>query len=95
MRFYAGAPLVRREGLALGTLCVMDRKQRDRAAFQIEALGALSRQVSHLIELRRVSRALDMQLREREWYEQQLRGLLADGWRRRTRTWQSRPAPIR
>lgn len=73
IRFYAGAPLVSREGFALGTLCVIDRQPRRLEEFQLNALGALSRQVTHLLELRRISRQLSLQLRERDWYEQQLR----------------------
>ena len=73
IRFYAGAPLLTRDGFALGALCVVDDQPRDLAPFQCEALEALSRQVTHLLELRRVSRDLSHQLRERAWYEQQMR----------------------
>lgn len=73
IRFYAGAPLLTRDGFALGALCVVDDQPRDLAPFQREALEALSRQVTQLLELRRVSRELGHQLRERAWYEQQMR----------------------
>lgn len=53
IRFYAGAPLIAREGHALGTLCVVDRRPRELSAAQIEALGALQRQVEAQLELRR------------------------------------------
>ena len=72
IRFYAGAPLVSSDGFALGTLCVVDNQPRQLEPFQRDALKALSRQLCHLIELRRVSRELSLQLRERDWYEQQL-----------------------
>lgn len=72
IRFYAGAPLLGTEGLPLGTLCVMDRQPRDLQRHQIEALNALSRQVSRLLELRRASKALKLQLQDRAWYEDQL-----------------------
>jgi diguanylate cyclase (GGDEF)-like protein len=72
IRFYAGAPLRSAEGLAMGALCVIDREPRTLAPHQLSALDALSRQVSALLELRRVSRELKLQLQEREWYEQQL-----------------------
>lgn len=72
IRFYAGAPLRDVDGLAIGTLCVMDRQPRQLQPLQLEALDALSRQVSARLELRRVSRELKLQLEERLWYEQQL-----------------------
>jgi GAF domain-containing protein len=55
VRFYAGIPLINPEGLALGTLCVVDHQPRLLSAAQQEALRALSRQVMALLELRRVS----------------------------------------
>jgi diguanylate cyclase (GGDEF)-like protein len=72
IRFYAGAPLLGIEGLPLGTLCVMDRQPRRLEPYQREALEALSRQVSALLELRRVTRDLRLQLQDRDWYEQRL-----------------------
>jgi len=58
IRFYAGIPLVNPEGLALGTLCVVDRQPRRLSAEQQQALQALSRQVMALLELRRVAARL-------------------------------------
>jgi GAF domain-containing protein len=55
IRFYAGIPLINPEGLALGTLCVVDHQPRRLSATQQKALQALSRQVMVLLELRRVS----------------------------------------
>ncbi|HKW30941.1 MAG TPA: GAF domain-containing protein [Verrucomicrobiae bacterium] len=55
IRFYAGFPLVNQEGLALGTLCAMDRKPRELSARQEKAMQALVRQVMALLEFRRVS----------------------------------------
>ncbi len=72
IRFYAGAPLLGAEGLPMGTLCVMDHRPRKLEPHQIEALNALSRQVSQLLEIRLTSRALNLQLQDRAWYEDQL-----------------------
>lgn len=72
IRFYAGAPLLDPQGLPLGSFCVMDHAPRRLEPEQQEALEALSRQASRLIELHRLGRELDHHLRERDWYEQQL-----------------------
>jgi GAF domain-containing protein len=54
IQFYAGFPLINAEGLALGTLCVVDRQPRQLSAGQLKTMQALSRQVMTLLELRRV-----------------------------------------
>lgn len=72
IRFYAGAPLLSADGMPMGTLCVMDNQPRELQRYQLDALDALSRQVSSLLELRKASHGLALQLRDREWYEQQL-----------------------
>lgn len=55
LRFYAGAPLIDRDGHALGTLCVLDHVPRQLAPAQQSALEALSRLVLAQIELRRTA----------------------------------------
>ena len=58
IRFYAGAPLRTSEGVALGTLCVIDYAPRELTAKQQAALEALARQVMKELELRRSVREL-------------------------------------
>jgi len=54
IRFYAGTPLVTKEGWALGTLCVIDRKPRMLSDCQLQSLLSLRRHVVNALELRRV-----------------------------------------
>lgn len=55
IRFYVGVPLKSAGGAALGTLCVIDRRPRELTADQMSALAVLARQVTRLMELRRIS----------------------------------------
>lgn len=50
LRFYAGAPILSARGLALGTVCVLDRIPRHMRSTQIESLRLLARQTAHLID---------------------------------------------
>lgn len=51
--FYAGMPLVTKEGFPLGAICVIDEKSRTLNKHQIKALKTLSKQVIRLFELHR------------------------------------------
>ena len=72
IRFYVDAPLIDREGLALRTLCVIDRKPRALPPAKHKALQALARQVISQLELRRASADLAAVLSD----VKTLRGLL-------------------
>ncbi|HLO50738.1 MAG TPA: PAS domain S-box protein, partial [Kamptonema sp.] len=53
LKFYIGLPIIAPEGLTLGILSVMDFTPRDLTENFIDALQALTRQVSGLVDLRR------------------------------------------
>ena len=78
IRFYAGAPLATCEGLALGTLCVIDRVPREMSARHQEALHVLSHYVMTQLDLRRRSRELARAHFEREQAQESLRREQAD-----------------
>lgn len=59
IRFYAGAPIVLQNGIALGTVCVIDRKPRVLSGSQLEALQLLRQIAANLIELRRARLHVD------------------------------------
>ena len=58
IRFYAGAPLVSRNGQALGTVCVIDRTPRDITPEQLEQLQFMAQQVIELMEARAEAKLL-------------------------------------
>jgi len=53
IRFYAGVPLLTKEGYAVGTLCVMDRLPRELPAAHKDALLTLARLLETQLEVRR------------------------------------------
>ena len=57
IRFYAGAPLVTRDGFALGALCAIDNEPRTLSEQDAEALRSLARHVVNSLEIRRLQRA--------------------------------------
>jgi GAF domain-containing protein len=55
LRFYAGMPLLSPEGLALGALCVIDRKPRELTPEQAHELKDLAKGAVLLLEIRRAA----------------------------------------
>ena len=51
-RFYAGVPLITKNGNAIGTLCVLDKDKKKLRDSQISVLKALAKHVMELIELK-------------------------------------------
>ncbi|MCO5936384.1 GAF domain-containing protein [Mucilaginibacter sp. RB4R14] len=51
VRFYAGSPLITKDGYAIGSLCVVDMEPRDLTVHQQKALQIMSKQVVNLMEL--------------------------------------------
>lgn len=60
-RFYAGAPLITKDGHALGSLCVIDFKPHELNQQQVKSLKTLAKQVVNLMELNSSLRSLEQQ----------------------------------
>lgn len=77
IRFYAGAPLVTPDGLAIGALCALDHKPRVLDAEQQESLRALARMLILALESRRRHHAYLQVCEERDRTQRELESLLA------------------
>lgn len=64
IRFYAGAPLVTKDGFTIGSLCIIDQKPREITSSQIKSLESLARQVVNQLELRRSLKNLEASKKE-------------------------------
>ncbi|MFC0410313.1 putative bifunctional diguanylate cyclase/phosphodiesterase [Roseomonas elaeocarpi] len=53
LRFYAGAPLIGREGLVLGALCILDTTPRRLSPAEVESLAELASVATALLDLHR------------------------------------------
>lgn len=62
--FYAGMPLCNENGFKLGTLCVIDHKEKKLNDFQKQSLEILGKQVVAQMELKRKNLALEEKLKE-------------------------------
>lgn len=60
IRFYAGAPLLMENGVAIGSLCVIDRQPRALTPTQLDALEILRDTVVAQLELRQARKEVDV-----------------------------------
>lgn len=73
IRFYAGAPLKIGDGVAIGSLCIIDRQPRELGAAERRRLKLVARTVADIIELRLGSRLADQRQQEIERHAELLR----------------------
>ncbi len=79
LRFYAGAPLIGRDGLPLGALCVLDTEPRDLGPSELALLVELAGAVTELLELRRVEAVAGFGTRDLSAEGHRLRRGIDDG----------------
>jgi PAS domain S-box-containing protein len=51
VRFYAGAPIITKDGFAIGSLCVIDMQPRELTAHQRKSMQVMAKQIVNLMEL--------------------------------------------
>lgn len=66
INFYTGAPILTSEGLAIGTLCVMDHKPRNLTEKQLDALKSLGKCLLSLLESRLRYKEREIYLKQKE-----------------------------
>ncbi|QIL01359.1 GAF domain-containing protein [Sphingomonas sinipercae] len=76
IRFYAGAPIVVSNGVAVGSLCVIDRVPRTFTQSECGRLKMLARTVADLIELRLGSRMAELRKQSLERQTELLRATI-------------------
>jgi len=72
IRFYAGSPIQLRDDIFLGSVCILDTKPRQLDEKQKQILTSLGKQVSTLLQMRKVSEDLRQRTREVEHLQQLL-----------------------
>lgn len=72
IRFYAGTPLITKDGFPIGTLCAIDHMPRNLSPAQTTALQRLGRQVINQMELRINLRRLQNQVQRNQLIEAEL-----------------------
>ena len=77
IRFYAGAPLVTKEGCALGVMCVLDRKPRKLSNEQRTWLSMLGQLAMAILDFRKKVGEVSKVAFEREWLITELKQALA------------------
>ncbi|MFI8378195.1 PAS domain S-box protein [Leeuwenhoekiella sp. NPDC079379] len=60
IKFYAGFPIINEENFILGTLCVIDHKERQLSDQQFEGLKSLANQILQIFELQKKTRDLEI-----------------------------------
>lgn len=73
IRFYAGFPLKDEQGFGLGTLCVIDDNEGSLSEEQVSGLNTLSKNVVHLLTLRRNTHLLERKMLEDSQYFAELK----------------------